>query len=183
MVIESSSAELQEKYPDTNQELLDRAVQGIQDVIQEVRTLSVEMRPPSLDDFGIVKTVSSLCKEYNTVYPELTINTQFDINETGIPSSLKIIIYRVIQETLSILIRIGEADIVDLKLYRKDRQIALTYSDNTTKLYSTNMPSHADSMTTGAFSIIKERTLLSGGTFSIDRIDEGPIVATVTWSF
>jgi glucose-6-phosphate-specific signal transduction histidine kinase len=63
-------------------------------------SLSKELRPPSLDDIGLLATIGWLCREVESICPEIHVDKEFLVNEDQIPKLLKIVIYRILQEIL-----------------------------------------------------------------------------------
>lgn len=72
----------------------------VQEAIRDVRALALDLRPPSLDDFGLVTTLGGLCREVQASHPQLELTTQLDVEEGEIPDSLKGIIFRILRDTL-----------------------------------------------------------------------------------
>ena len=180
--IEIALIKQRDNHPDDDDFPLQQAIYILQDTIQKVRALTMELRPPSLDDFGLIKTMNWLCNEYREVYPDITIKTTFDLDESSLPETIKTLIYRVTQETLEKIARIDAADVVEIKLKGDTNNVSLSLEDNALSYYSSEIPSEQNVLSI-AFAAMKERTLLSGGTFSIDRTPEGRTLAKATWEF
>jgi two-component system, NarL family, sensor kinase len=72
----------------------------IDDTIEETRRISEKLRPAILDDLGLVKTIGWMCRNLQTLLPDIAIRTDIGINESQVPASLKIVIYRILQEAL-----------------------------------------------------------------------------------
>jgi len=158
-----------------------KTIEILQGVIQEVRALAMELRPPSLDDFGLNKAIGWLCKEYHSLYPNLNIKISLDLDDSNLPKSLKTLIYRVTQEALGSIAKNGEADVVVLKLSKNDKTITLSIEDNALAYHLSNKSPDNDSISTIALAAMKERTLMSGGTFTIDSNQQGGTIAKSSW--
>ncbi len=159
---------------------LQQAIQTLQDTIKEVRALTMELRPPSLDDFGLIKTINWLCNEYREVYPDISIKATFDLDESRLPGTVKTLIYRVTQEALESITKIGVADVVKLNLTGDTHTISLSLQDNALAYHPSELQSSQSSTAATAFEAMKERTVLSGGSFSIESTPGGTL-AKATW--
>jgi len=155
----------------------------LQEVIQEVRALAMELRPPSLDNFGLISAIKWLCKEYESVYPGLSVNTAFYLDESELSNSLKTLVYRVIQEALGSIARDNEADSVNLILRGEDNVITLSVEDDALAFHIQDDLHNRDIVSSIALAAMKERTLMSGGTFTIDSNQQGGTIATSSWIY
>lgn len=177
--IETAQTRLSNNNINYDSEALEQSKSILYSSIQEVRALAMDLRPPSLDDFGIIKTIGWLCREYHTVYPNLTIKTSFNLDESDLSDRLKTLVYRVTQEALGSIARQGDADLVQLSLCKQAGIITLELEDNCLVDTSTQ---EQHTLSKIALSSMKERTMLSGGTFSIDKNHRGDgTIATASW--
>ena len=165
------------------QEALPQSIQLLQHAIKEVRELATELRPPSLDDFGLIKTIESLCREYCEFYPELTIKTAFNLDESNIPASLKTLIYRVSQEALAGITSNGNADNIIIDLQDEANEITLSIEDNAFSYHTKSYDPEEDANSNATYSAMKERTILSGGTFILEHNQQGETIATACWQY
>ena len=95
---------------------LKESIPVIQATIEEVRRISMDLRPSILDDLGILATISWFCREFQSVYTRITINRTISLEEEDVPEHLKIIIFRIIQEALNNVVRHAEASEVRLRI-------------------------------------------------------------------
>ncbi len=165
------------------QEALPQSIQLLQHAIKEVRELATELRPPSLDDFGLIKTIESLCREYCEFYPELTIKTAFNLNESNIPASLKTLIYRVTQEALAGITSTGNAKNIIIDLQDETNEITLSVEDNAFSYHTKSYDPEEDARSNTTYSAMKERTILSGGTFILEHNQQGETIAKACWQY
>jgi signal transduction histidine kinase len=158
-----------------SQKNLDEAVKSLESVmplargaVEEVRRISKNLRPSSLDDFGIVATISWLLKEFKTLYVRIEIETQVEILEDDIPDSLKIVIYRILQEALNNVAKHSQASVVRLCLRKTDSTIELVVKDNGDGFEMEDILSGDQSGRGLGITGMRERTELSGGSFSVE---------------
>ena len=160
---------------------LEALVPHIQEAIQEVRAFAMALRPASLDDFGIIPTVSRLCREFGSIYSDLDVEVRIDLKEEEIPSLLKVVIYRIVQESVTDIGKAGDARSVHIDLAKADNRIVLTVEDDALAYYPSAPASEKGNMREVRLSMMKERTVLSGGTFSVNSNDRGRTVSRASW--
>jgi signal transduction histidine kinase len=156
---------------------LENLVPMIRQTIEEVRNTCMDLRPSTLDSLGIVPTIDWFCREHQTTYPFVQIEKKIDIRETEVPDPLRIVIYRIVQEAFNNAARHSGAEIMRISLAKKDGEIRLTVKDNgqgfnLEDLLSTDTTKRGFGLTS-----MKERTELSGGSFSIEsNIGQGTTI-------
>ncbi|MGD9306032.1 MAG: PAS domain S-box protein [Desulfobacterales bacterium] len=109
---------------------LKNIISYVDDTIKETRRISSHLRPSMLDDLGLLPTIRWFCREFEKVHPDVRIDQQLDIEEDMTSESLKIVIYRVLQEALNNVAKHSNADFARLSLARHGDQIELGVEDN-----------------------------------------------------
>ncbi len=109
---------------------LEAVIPIIQESIEEVRKIAMDLRPATLDDLGILATISWFCREFETIYSGIRIEQQIDIQENEVPELQKTVIYRVMQEAMNNIAKHSKADLVRLSLRKTDSVIELVVEDN-----------------------------------------------------
>lgn len=137
----------------------------IQESIEEVRRIQMDLRPPTLDDLGISATILWFCRQFQTIYSNIRIEKQIDIEENEVASPLKTAIYRVMQEALNNIAKHSQADLARLSLRKIDQRIEMGIEDNGIgfdlgSVQSAKIPERGFGITS-----MKERTELSGDLF------------------
>ncbi len=161
---------------------LESLVPMIQQAIEEVRRIYTTLRPTMLDDLGIVATLNWYCREFSSLHPQLSIDCRFDIDESLLAESVKVTMYRLVQEAFERIATRSRATQVRLIVQQTDSRVELTVEDNGAGSADPRPPaSHWDWMDHG-FPGMKERTELSGGTFHIDFTPAGWTRLTASWS-
>lgn len=143
-----------------------RLVPMVQAAIQEVRGLAMQLRPSSLDDLGLLATLSWLTRSLEDVY-DIAVSSSIEVDEAEIPRSLKVIVYRVTQEALGIIGKAQQASRVALTLKRENGELVLTLADDGVA-YVANAGEDQRSPDRD-LQLVKERTILSGGRFDVER--------------
>ena len=160
---------------------LEATIAMIQNGIEEVRRIQMALRPPTLDDLGILATISWFCREFQTLYSGIRIEPHIDIQEDEVPDPLKTIIYRVMQEALSNIAKHSGADLVRLSLRRADRAIELAIEDNGLGFDLEDVLSVQSSKMGLGLASMKERTELLGGSFSIESTRGKGTIIQASW--
>jgi len=179
--VENALEEMARKEPVAGVKALAPVVAGVQDAVEEVRRISMNLRPSILDDLGILATISWFCREVENTYSGLRIVKEINIEENEVPVSLKIVIYRLMQEALNNLAKHSEATLVHFSLKRMDGRIELTITDNGAGFDVEEVLSEGRSKRGLGLSSMKERTELSGGSFSIQSQKGAGTTVRASW--
>jgi PAS domain S-box-containing protein len=109
---------------------LERIVSLVQGGIEEARRIQMDLRPPMLDDLGIVATLRWFTREFHTVYKHIHVEMEADLNESDVSDTIKVALFRIVQEAMYNVSRHSRADSVRLSLKRVDDKIELMIEDN-----------------------------------------------------
>ena len=162
-------------------ESLKGLVPTVQQTIEESRRIQTNLRPSILDDLGILTTLDWHCREFQKIFSHIRIEKEIDISENDVPHSLKTVIYRISQEALNNIAKHSKADLITLSLRKTDGPIELTVRDNgqgfdMEKIFS--MESYRKGLGLGS---MRERTELSGGSFTIESIQGKGTTIRASW--
>ncbi len=149
----------------------------IQEAVEECRRIQMDLRPSMLDDLGLLPTLSWFSRRFQTIYSGIRVNQEVMIEESAVPDSLKIVIYRVTQEAMNNIAKHSKADLVRLCLRKIDGRVEVTVEDNGQGFDLENL-SDAESARRGlGLTSMRERTELSGGSFDIESsVGKGTII-------
>lgn len=144
-------------------------------IIQEVRRVSFNLTPSSLDDFGLVPAVNKFCEEINAVSKsEITfINQTRFINR--LESNIETNLYRIIQEAVNNALKYAKAEKITVTFSHSINSLHIIIEDNGKgfDLNRVQSSGHFEKAGHGIFNM-KERTSYIGGTFNIDsQVGEG----------
>ena len=162
-------------------EPLDTILPLVQQSIEESRRIQMDLRPSILDDLGISATLSWFCREFQTTYSGISIEKTIDINEDEVADSLKTVIYRISQEALNNVAKHSQADLVHLALRKSDGKIELAIRDNGQGFDLKEALSEEASKRGLGITSMRERTELSGGSFSIESIQGKGTIISAVW--
>jgi signal transduction histidine kinase len=160
---------------------LEQVIAMVRDTMEETRRISSNLRPSALDDLGLLTAIRSVCREYQKLHEGIHIETKLGIEESDIPDSLKIIIYRVLQEALNNIIKHSGADHVEISLEANSQGIEFSIEDNG-KGFDLKKVSPG-SVGSGGMGIVgmSERVSLSNGRFNISSEKGGKTMLRAFW--
>ncbi len=162
--------------------VLESIVPMVERAVEEVRRISRNLRPSILDNLGILATISWLCKEFKNVYSGIDIEEQIDIQEEDVPDSLKIIIFRILQEALNNIARHSRTELVRLSLIGTDGKIELTIADDGVGFDVEHVLYGNLSERGLGIASMKERAELSAGSFKIESGKGEGTTVRVLWA-
>lgn len=132
--------------------------------LEEVRKMALDLRPSTLDDLGLAAAL-----QWYT--DDLARRSQIDVDfrasglETRLPDDVEVVVYRIIQEALTNVVKHAGAAHVDVSVRRDDRQVTASVVDNGRGFNLENVR-HSRERGLGLFGM-QERVGLVGGTFRI----------------
>jgi len=161
-------------------ETLQGLIPIIQGSIGEVRRIQMDLRPPILDDLGILATLSWFCREFEKTYSDIRIRKEIAIEEEEIPVPLRTVIYRISQEALNNIAKYSRAGQVRISLRKKEGGINLVIQDNGQGFELEKVLSQGGAERGLGLTSMRERAELSGGSF---RIESSPGKGTAIQAF
>lgn len=116
--------------PNAREEMLSRSSDYLNQVINEIRTLSKALVSPTLADLGLVESITELI---DTIVKLKNVSINLSINkfaEHKLTSTQKLMIYRIMQEQLNNVLKHSRAEHVDIDLSEKEGMVALVIQDD-----------------------------------------------------
>ena len=107
-----------------------KVVKNLQSIIQEVRHISMDLRPALLDDLGTLVTLSWFCREFANTYTRLSVKQIINVEESDISDNNKVVIFRIVQEAMNNIVKHANAKNIVLELDRSDSGLTLSISDD-----------------------------------------------------
>ena len=147
-----------------NSSTLPEAVRLVDDLISRVRRLSLDLRPPILDDLGLIPGLLWLFERREST---LGVRVDFHVHgmEERLPSELEGTLYRITQEALTNAARHAGTREITVNLRRHVSKVSLEVVDRGTGFdIDAVLSERRSSGLTG----MQERTALLGGTLIID---------------
>lgn len=140
------------------------------EIMNKVRTLAHNLRPPVLDALGLKVAMQTYCTEFSR-RTQLPVIFEVDEELPILPDIYNITLYRVLQEALTNIVKHAGATQVWTDLTLEDRTINLTVQDNGHGFVEGKTQSDGIGLTG-----LQERMLLAGGRFNISS---SPVRGTI----
>ena len=97
--------------------------------LQDVRRLAVELRPKVLDDFGLVPAVERLTETFGE-QTGITVRFESGLGGDRLPEEVETALYRIVQESLTNIVKHAQAQTVSVVLTRKPESVAALIEDD-----------------------------------------------------
>ncbi|WP_041675307.1 PAS domain S-box protein [Ramlibacter tataouinensis] len=135
----------------------------VDDAIVRVRTMSMNLRPPVLDDLGLLPAVRELCNRHREL-ARMAVDLETLGDLAQLPSDLVVTLYRVCQEALTNVSRHARASRVEVRLGVSEGQAVLIVRDNGVGF------DPESAAAAGRLGIVgmRERVKARGGTLDVD---------------
>jgi len=153
------------------------------DALEEVRHVAMDLRPPMLDDLGILPTLSWFFRELESVCHGVRVEKEFSLHENNIPGKLKITIFRIIQEATSNIIKYANADLIQVHLRHTGDALHFLVADNGDGFDLSEVAIRNGSDRGLGLMSMKERAHLSGGDYVIDSVAGQGTRIHISWKF
>lgn len=151
----------------------------IRAIADEVRRISMNLRPSMLDDLGVLPTVTWFCRELKRVYSGIEIETVLDVSEQDIPFRLRTVIFRVLQEALNNAARHSGARRIRVVLRRLESAVELRIADDGAGFETAQMVLKPGDRRGLGLNTMRERAETSGARF---RLESMPGHGTMVWA-
>lgn len=111
-------------------EELQSARTSILGVVQALRDICSELRPPTLSRFGLEKAIRSHLEKVRASHPEIRIEAQLMSDQLLLAERTRLALYRVYQNALSNIIRHANASTIWIDFQVVDGEVLLEIKDN-----------------------------------------------------
>lgn len=145
---------------------LEDSVQLLDRLLVQVRQLSLDLRPPLLDELGLVPTLRWLVDQ-QAQRAGLRVTFTANVNGLELDSTVQTACFRVAQEALTNAIRHAEAKNVYVQLRQKRNRLWLSVRDNGAGFDPAVIRKKATHPANLGLVSMKERALLVGGGFEV----------------
>lgn len=144
-----------------NQNKIDKINDLVNSTIDDVKSMSDNLMPAVLKNFGVIKAIRNICNEYSD---NSGINIQFNFNTIPqLPDLIQNYLFRIVQECINNVIKHSSASELNVDLKYEYDILILTIIDNGNGFELDSIPENSGS----GLPNIKERTILMNGTFNL----------------
>ncbi|ANQ29336.1 cache domain-containing protein [Vibrio natriegens] len=149
---------------------LDASKNAMEQAIVEVRRISKDLRPPQLDDLGLVAGIEAYLNELRE-RTQLEVIFEHDIEGEEFLPQVETTLYRVVQEALHNVEKHANAQGVDIIMQREGRMLILTVSDDGVGIPANHLKAYKNKQSTlehMGLQNMKERIQAIGGMFEVN---------------
>jgi two-component system CheB/CheR fusion protein len=135
-------------------------------ISEEVRRLAVQLRPSVLDDLGLALALSTYVEQWSA-----QAHVAIDLHSTGLdgermPLAVETTIYRLIQESLTNVLKHARATEVSVIVERRADEVRLIVEDDGAGFFAT--PAVPGAVPQLGLIGMQERVMLLGGTLTVE---------------
>jgi signal transduction histidine kinase len=165
----------------SDMEQLRSLVPTIQDAVEEVRRISMDLRPSSLDDLGLLPTINWYIREFEKAHPHLQVQQRIHASESDVPRRLRVPIYRIVQEATNNAAKHSGASHLVLEIAAAEGRLRLRAQDDGVG-FDPRTPCPRPGESGSGLSSMRERAELSAGTFSLASSPGGGTSIEAAWA-
>ena len=115
----------------TARNLLEHLKSQSQEAIQDIRRLVYGLRPPALDELGLVEALREAARQHRREGNDIEITT--DPNPLPpLPAAVEVAVYRIAQEAITNVLRHAQAKRCIVSITTQDSQLGITITDDGT---------------------------------------------------
>lgn len=154
------------------QDLREKIAQTQQLVSQSVDTVhrfARDLRPAMLDDLGLIPALETYFKDF-TQQSGLQVNLKSEAGVEELGNIGRTVLYRVVQEALTNVVRHARATSVDVRLQKLDGILSMTITDNGQGFAMEDTSIEKSSSRRLGMLGMRERLEIVGGTFSVASV-------------
>ncbi|MGE5489693.1 MAG: response regulator [Actinomycetota bacterium] len=151
----------------------------VKDAIVEIRRISMDLRPSTLDDLGILPTLSWFFREFEAACRGIAVEKSITAVESDIPASLKVVIFRILQEATSNIVKHAEASRIRFGLEKEGDSLIFRIEDNGRGFDA--LAFHETPSEGLGLRGMQERARLSGGVYQMKSVRNKGTSIRITW--
>jgi PAS domain S-box-containing protein len=148
--------------------VLESVKHDIQQVLHELRATAKELRPPTIANFGLEKSIRSHADDFREKHPGLKINLSLARDQLLLQEEVRLALFRIYQHSLANVVRHAEASEVSVRFTFDAEEARLEIIDNGVGF---DVPTNWIAMTRqGHFGLAgaAERVQALGGKFTVE---------------
>lgn len=157
--------------------LLQEARDVAVNVLEGLRKMAVELRPPVLDDLGIIAAMQKYVTNFSYQHA-IPVTFQPPTGGILISNEISLALYRILQESLTNIARHACASMVTVTLSCKDRIVTMVINDNGIGIRPGALEAARQNNRLGIYGM-KERAELLGGKLYFQSLNEQGTTITV----
>jgi PAS domain S-box-containing protein len=146
---------------------LEKLVAYLTGAIKETKRISSQLRPMTLDDFGLQAALAEHIRQFQEFYPEIEVVSVIELEGKEMATDIQTVLYRVVQEALNNIGKHSRATAAHVKLTCRQDQVRVEVADNGCGFEPRTMLSDADALEGYGIHSMRERIEICKGQFNI----------------
>lgn len=110
--------------------VVNQALRGVSEIINDVRSMSRSLVPPTLKDLGLIDSINDLIESFRSTQSLSIELDYFEFDEDQVPDNKKLALYRMLQEQLNNVAKHADARHVSIILRQTPGNILLQVKDD-----------------------------------------------------
>ena len=178
--IQEALRQMGDGVPPKAVESVKRLLPKVAGALNELRRVAMDLRPSTLDDLGLLPTLSWFVGEFEMANPDTRIEKHIGVIEKDVPEPLKLAIFRILQEAVNNALKHADADCIRIGLHDADGVLAFTVEDDGKGFDPGALPGRGDVRRGFGMQSMRERAELSGGTYAVtSAVGQGTKICVV----
>jgi PAS domain S-box-containing protein len=165
--IEEAANSVRTGAPEKAIKTFERLAPTVKSALTEMRRISMNLRPATLDDLGILATLAWYFREFEATSPNITLERDISVKESDVADLQKIAIFRIVQEATSNALKHAGADRIKISLSNERDTLELLIEDTGRGFDTAAAVDQADFDRGLGLQSMKERAELSGACYEI----------------
>ena len=161
-----------EKKPEEVKSEISAMEKALENTIEELRNIIYDLRPISINDSGLVKTIEKYIHRLEQEYQEITFDVSIKNEEKKVDSIINLNIFRIIQEACNNAIKYGKVSLIFILIEYKEDKIVVSIEDDGIGFNYHEIIKNAEESKRFGLSIMKERAKLMEGVLDIISEEE-----------
>jgi signal transduction histidine kinase len=135
--------------------------------LNELHRVAMDLRPSTIDDLGILPTLSWFVREFESVNLKTKIEKHIGVAEKDVPEPLKIAIFRILQEAVNNAVKYSDANLIKVSLHNGGDVLAFTIEDDGNGFDPGSLANRGGARRGLGMQSMKERAELTGGSYAL----------------
>lgn len=161
--------------------LLEETVRELRGAVEDVRRISDELRPGMLDDLGLLPTLKWLGRQFEAAHAPIKVQMDLQVAESSIPTTLKAVVFRLIQEALNNVSKHSRATVAQTYMRVDGGMLVVGIEDNGVGFDAAGILSGKNCLLGVGLNSMRERVKMSNGQFSINSEAGRGTSITAVW--
>ncbi len=139
----------------------------VESALNELHRVAMDLRPATLDDLGILPTLSWFVREFESANLKTRIEKHISVSENDIPEPLKIAIFRILQEAVNNAVKHAAARRIKISLHNGSDVLAFSIEDDGKGFDQIAVANSGETRRGIGLQSMRERAELSGGAYTM----------------